>query len=100
MKHVKEPPVEFFTLGEVARRWRRIEITTQRLLRRFGVPVYRITSRDHLYRRTDIEEIERKSLSKPPAVALNYPALAASIAKRRKNKSPDSVPNFEGAHRP
>jgi hypothetical protein len=86
--HAKELPPEFLLLEQVATRWHREVITTHRLLRRFGVAVYRLTSRDHLYSLADIEAIERAARDKPPAPANNYPALVASTAKRRRKKEP------------
>jgi hypothetical protein len=60
------PPTAFFTLPEVAGRWRRQEVTTERLLRKFGVPKVRLTSKVHLYARADIERIEEQAKCKPP----------------------------------
>src|SRR5690349_9063149 len=63
------PPSLFLTLTEIAGRWRRQEISTERLLRKFGVPVYRLASKVHLYKVADIEAIEEAAKLKPPLVS-------------------------------
>jgi hypothetical protein len=60
------PPTTFLVLEEVAIRWRRQPLTTERLLKKFGVPVYRLTAKAHLYKVTDIEAIEEAAKLKPP----------------------------------
>jgi hypothetical protein len=72
------PPTKYITREEIAARWRRSSITTQRLLRKFGVTVYRLTARDHLYAVAEIEAIEKKSATVAPRPARNYKALLAS----------------------
>jgi hypothetical protein len=65
----KLPPATIFlTLEEISARWRRQQITTDRLLKKFGVPVYRIATKCHLYRLTDIEAIEVAAMHRPPMV--------------------------------
>ena len=51
-----------------AGRWRRQEISTDRLLKKFRVPVYRLASKVHLYKLADIERIEEAAKHKPPLV--------------------------------
>jgi hypothetical protein len=62
------PATVFLTLEEVAARWRRQTITTGRLLRKYKVAVFRIASKCHLYRLTDIEAIEEAAKHRPPLV--------------------------------
>jgi hypothetical protein len=67
LSHVP-PPSKFLSLTEVAGRWRRQELTTDRLLKKFGVPVYRLGSKVHLYALADIEKIEEQARQRPPLV--------------------------------
>ena len=62
------PPTEFITLAETAQRWRRREITTERLLKRFGVETFRLTAKLHLYRLSDIIAIEEAAKTRPPQI--------------------------------
>ena len=62
------PPTVFLLLVEVAARWRRTELSTERMLRKFGVPVYRLTAKAHLYALEDIERIEEQAKVRPPLV--------------------------------
>jgi hypothetical protein len=80
------PPIAFLLLWEVAARWRRSPITTQRLLRKFGVPVHRLTSRDHLYALSDIEAIEKASRLVGPKPARNCENLLVSKRKELARK--------------
>jgi hypothetical protein len=80
------PPTTHILLQELAQRWRRSPITTRRLARKFGLNVYRLTSRDHLYSLAEIEEVERASqivLPKPPGKNWDK-LLIAKAAKARK----------------
>jgi hypothetical protein len=60
------PASKFLTLTEIAGRWRRQEITVDRMLRKFGVAVYRLGSKVHLYALADIERIEEAAMHRPP----------------------------------
>ena len=62
------PATIFLTLEEISARWRRQQITTDRLLKKYGVPVCRIAAKVHLYRLTDIERIEEAAMHRPPMV--------------------------------
>ncbi len=75
------PPTVFLTVEEVAARWRRSSITARRILRKLGVSVHRLTSRDHLYALADIEAIEKQSRTKGPRPAKNYACLLESKRK-------------------
>jgi hypothetical protein len=62
------PTNVFLSLEELAARWKRQPITIERLVRKFKLPVYRLTTKGHLFALRDIEAIEAASKVKPPKV--------------------------------
>jgi hypothetical protein len=61
------PATEFWTLEEIAQRWRRQPLTVDRLLRyTFKIPVYRITAKQHLYSIADVKAIEQQAKTRAP----------------------------------
>jgi hypothetical protein len=62
------PPTVFLTLEELAARWRRATITTEKLAHKLGIPAHRLTSMVHLYAISDIEKVEAAARVKPTRV--------------------------------
>jgi hypothetical protein len=58
------PTDVFLTIDELAARWKRAPLTVGRLARQFGIPVYRLTTKGHLYALRDIEAVEEKAKNK------------------------------------
>jgi hypothetical protein len=82
------PPTVFLSLEEVAARWRRQPISTERLLKRLGVPTYRLASKAHLYKLSDIEAAEASAKVRPPvAPKTAWPAGTINSTRRNTAKS-------------
>jgi hypothetical protein len=62
------PTNVFLSLEELATRWKRQPITVERLIRKFQMPIYRLTTKGHLFALSDIEAVEAASRVKPPKV--------------------------------
>ena len=89
------PASKFLTLTEIAGRWRRQEITVDRMLRKFGVAVYRLGSKAHLYAVADIERIEESAKHRPPLVSPTswQPGqMNRTTANTRSVKSHETMP--------
>jgi len=56
----------FLSLKELAVRWRRSPITVERLAHKLGIPLYRLTTKQHLYALSDIEAVEAGAKGKKP----------------------------------
>jgi hypothetical protein len=78
-------PVVFLLLIEVAARWRRSVPRTRRLLTRAGVPVYRLSGSNDLYKLSDIEGIENASRLKAPKPG-NQAWITDNPSKRKYQK--------------
>ena len=65
-KPLPPPDKTFLRLEGVGTRWCRNIRVARRLLKQFGVPVYRLTGTSHLYKVSDLEAIENASRYKAP----------------------------------
>jgi len=74
--------------------WRRQQITTDRLLKKHGVPVYRIAAKVHLYRLADIERIEEAAMHRPPLVGITSwkPGTINKTAANTKGGGKEAAP--------
>lgn len=84
-------PVVFLLLIDVAARWRRSVPRTRRLLEQAGVPVYRLSGANNLYRVTDIEALENASQLKAPKPG-NQSWITDNLKGKRKDQKEVAAP--------
>jgi hypothetical protein len=75
------PTNVFLTREELAIRWKRAPLTLDRLVRKFNLPVYRLTTKGHLFALRDIEAVEAASRVKPPKVPRSAYKKQTEVAK-------------------